>query len=325
MEDKKLDFKRRIDYKKLLEQAKPDNKRIYESKQAFEDSLTVEFWKESYIPVLKKIDLTPSEKHIVDLVENDEYTHEDVEKFKKICQKYKDHIRYELRKIEAKRKHERVKKASEIAERLFKVEKTLLDKPKQITIKYKNMEWIFTIRDNYSPHIPLFIDSLVIGEIFKRDARLNKEKTREDKIEEIEEIEEIEGELKKSEFAKYHEEIVQCLANSLKPPEDKNKAIKFWRKAPYSFKHAVFNKLLTEIGLYPEKIKEELDLAQSVEFKVIRKICEALGWRPRKVIAHKYERDIRLMYMHYFLIELMKIHEAEKLEKEREEMEKKVR
>ena len=65
-------------------------------------------------------------------------------------------------------------------------------------------------------------------------------------------------------------------------------------------------------------------LIKSAEFEVIRRVSRDLGWRPAKVVKHKYDKDILALYFYHFRRLLHEADELERLEKERKRLERKL-
>lgn len=311
----------KVDYKKRLGRIRADNRLIFESKKEFEDQLYLDYAKEVYIPVLLTLDLKPSEKIIIERIGRGEKGKDLIRGIKKIHKKYQEKILEKIREHREKEKLKKEKEAAEASKRLFEIERSFHQTPKEIRFKYDDNIFVFTVRHDYSRHLPSFVDAKIIDAIITREAKINKEPAEDWK----EKTNTIISEPTTEEFIKYTTEITGCLANVLKPPDDPREALKFWESTPISLRHAIFDKLIRELSITKKRIEEDLNLAQTIEFKVIRKISEALSWRPAKVIKYKYQPDIRVLYMHYFLGELQKIREIKKMEEENEKIKRKMR
>lgn len=224
----------------------------------------LELARRQFAPVLKKLPLEPEEREIIEALENEELESADslkIKKLREILKKYSDDVH---KRLKSERKRQRFDQLVEDLENLklvLKTEKELLEvfKPKaEKRIQVDTGDYVLEFRVKpIEPGDDLsmvnmderILEQLTAAERVKlrkgMTGMLKNEKEEEEYLELMFKLDQ----LRMKSLAKETENVAKFLATFLSPPDDKKKALEFWKAQSTALQSVALIKTLEALGL----------------------------------------------------------------------------
>jgi len=224
--------------------------------------------KKQFLPALKEIDLNKEERALVKELEEGSVKADDdlkIKQLRKLFIKYKDKIKKTITSKKARDKLEKTLKDLEDFKVILKTERELLevfnpDRERRVRIDTGDYVLEFKVKpieagDDLSV---VNMDERLLGELTASErAKLQKglagtiqnEKEEEEYLELMLKLDQ----LRLKNFAKEAEKTAKFLATFLSPPEDKKKALEFWKAQPTALQTVALIKTLDALGFSKEE------------------------------------------------------------------------